>query len=66
MYSSELELRVRYEELRREADRHRLVREATEGQRAARRAAARSGANDPEGRVSRKRNRWARARRAAA
>ncbi|MCZ0970702.1 hypothetical protein O1L55_02580 [Streptomyces albulus] len=29
MYASELEIRIRYEELRREADRRRLVREAT-------------------------------------
>ncbi|REK89413.1 hypothetical protein DY245_15750 [Streptomyces inhibens] len=61
MYTSELEIRVRYEELRREADRQRLVREATEG----RRAAARSGANEPEGRVSSRRGRRVRIRRAA-
>ncbi|MFJ9850045.1 hypothetical protein [Streptomyces sp. NPDC101150] len=60
MYTSELVQRVRYEELRREADQQRLVREATEG----RRAAARSGQNEPEGRVSRGRGRWARLRRA--
>ncbi|UKY52845.1 hypothetical protein [Streptomyces inhibens] len=62
MYTSELEIRVRYEELRREADRQRLVREATEG----RSAAARSGANDPEGRVSSRWGRRVRVRRAAA
>ncbi|MEU9113674.1 hypothetical protein AB0D04_18315 [Streptomyces sp. NPDC048483] len=62
MYPSELEVRVRYEELRRVADRERLVREATEG----RRAAVRSAENEPGGRVSRKRGRWARIRRAAA
>ncbi|MEU8786919.1 hypothetical protein [Streptomyces sp. NPDC048637] len=60
MYHSELELRVRYEELRREAARRRLVREATET-----RGAARSGANEPEGRVS-ARGRRARVRRATA
>ncbi|MCK7626637.1 hypothetical protein MUU72_26640 [Streptomyces sp. RS10V-4] len=47
MYASELEIRVRYEELRREADRRRLVREATEGAR----DAAGSGRHDAEGRV---------------
>ncbi|MFI9051168.1 hypothetical protein [Streptomyces sp. NPDC053427] len=60
MYSSELALRIRYEELRREADQQRLVREATEG----RLAAARSGHHEPEGRV--RRSRWARVRRATA
>ncbi|MEV0370894.1 hypothetical protein AB0I10_13835 [Streptomyces sp. NPDC050636] len=64
MYNSELEIRVRYEEMRREADRQRLVREVTEGQRAGRRrAAARSGSDDPEGRVSARG--WWRVRRAA-
>lgn len=63
MYTSELEIRVRYEELRREADRQRLVREATDAGRA---GAARSGENDPEGRVSTKRARRWRVRRAAA
>ncbi|KIZ13973.1 hypothetical protein [Streptomyces natalensis] len=62
MYHSELELRVRYEELRREADRERLVRQAVEG----RLGAGRSGEHDPEGRVSTRRGRWARFRRAAA
>ncbi|MFE0189249.1 hypothetical protein [Streptomyces sp. NPDC058989] len=62
MYTSELEMRVRYEELRREADRQRLVREATD----ALRAAARSGENEPEGRVSTGRGRRWRVRRAAA
>lgn len=62
MYHSELEIRVRYEELRREADHRRLVREATEG----RSAAARSGENAPEGRVSERPARRWRTRRAAA
>ncbi|MBM4793328.1 hypothetical protein HXP44_15015 [Streptomyces sioyaensis] len=61
MFHSELEIRVRHEELRRAADRQRLVREATAG----RRAAARSGDDEPEGRV-RAWGRWARVRRAAA
>ncbi|GAA2329403.1 hypothetical protein OHT20_11590 [Streptomyces caniferus] len=65
MYRSELEIRVRHEELRREADRQRLVREATGAAQAGRRGAARSGANEPEGRVS-TRGRWLRIRRAAA
>ncbi|GGU44701.1 hypothetical protein GCM10010211_05410 [Streptomyces albospinus] len=59
MYASELEIRVRYEELRREADRRRLVREATE----AARAAASSGDDEPERQVSIRR--W-RVRRAGA
>ncbi|MYT28430.1 MULTISPECIES: hypothetical protein [unclassified Streptomyces] len=63
MYASELELRVRYEELRREADRHRLAREAAR----APRATARSGEDEPGGRVSAGRGRrWGRVRRAAA
>ncbi|MFF2811142.1 hypothetical protein ACFVT2_28965 [Streptomyces sp. NPDC058000] len=62
MYASELELRVRYEELRREADRRRLVREATAGAR----DAAHSGSDDPEGRVNTVRARRGRVRRAAA
>ncbi|WP_407287999.1 hypothetical protein [Streptomyces sp. BP-8] len=66
MYTSELEMRVRYEELRREADRQRLVREATGAVRAGRGAAARSGENEPEGRVSSGRGRRWRVRRAAA
>ncbi|MCX4636026.1 hypothetical protein HEP86_28395 [Streptomyces sp. RPA4-5] len=52
MFHSELELRVRYEELRREADRQRMQREATGAGRAGRRGAARSGADEPGGRVS--------------
>ncbi|MFH8570836.1 hypothetical protein [Streptomyces sp. NPDC017993] len=66
MYTSELDIRVRYEELRREADRQRLVRQATEGQRAGHGAAARSGANETEGRVRGKRGLRTRVRRAAA
>ncbi|WP_432142030.1 hypothetical protein [Streptomyces sp. bgisy084] len=62
MFHSELELRVRHEELRREADRQRLVHEAG---RTGQRAAARSGSDEPEGRV-RARSRWARVRRATA
>ncbi|MFF9782808.1 hypothetical protein [Streptomyces nigrescens] len=65
MYHSELEMRVRYEELRRAADRQRLVREATEARRTGIRGAARSGADEPEGRVS-ARGRRARVRRATA
>lgn len=65
MFHSELELRVRYEELRREADRQRMQREATGAGRAGRRGAARSGADEPGGRVS-TRGRWARIRRATA
>ncbi|MGY5132450.1 hypothetical protein ACWGJW_08540 [Streptomyces nigrescens] len=65
MYHSELEMRVRYEELRRAADRQRLVREATEARRTGIRGAARSGADEPEGRVS-GRGRRARVRRATA
>lgn len=49
MFHSELELRVRYEELRREADRQRMQREATGAGRAGRRGAARSGADEPGG-----------------
>ncbi|MFJ9405646.1 hypothetical protein [Streptomyces sp. NPDC101393] len=63
MYTSEIEMRIRYEELRREADRRRLVREATAGARTRRHAEARSGADEPGGRV---RSRWTRARRATA
>ncbi|MFF8783511.1 hypothetical protein [Streptomyces sp. NPDC015125] len=65
MYRSELEIRIRHEELRREADRQRLVREATEAPRNGRRGAARSGTDEPGGRV-RTRGRWLRIRRAAA
>ncbi|MEU9500593.1 hypothetical protein [Streptomyces sp. NPDC048196] len=68
MHSFELELRVRQDELRREAARQRLAREAIEGRRAARAAAAHSGSDEPEGRVSSSRT-WARrwrVRRAAA
>ncbi|MFG2290268.1 hypothetical protein ACGFOU_29845 [Streptomyces sp. NPDC048595] len=66
MYASELEMRVRYEELRREADRQRLVREAADALRAGRGAVARSGENAPEGRVSTRRGRRWRVRRATA
>ncbi|MER6841228.1 hypothetical protein [Streptomyces platensis] len=65
MFHSELELRVRYEELRREADRQRMQREATEAPDAARRGTARSGADEP-GRPVSTRGRWARIRRATA
>ncbi|MFE6691918.1 hypothetical protein ACFVFQ_36300 [Streptomyces sp. NPDC057743] len=62
MYVSELELRVRYEELRREADRRRLVREATNGAR----DAARSGSEDSGRRVRGNRGRRSGVRRATA
>ncbi|WP_411123307.1 hypothetical protein [Streptomyces sp. x-19] len=62
MYTSELEIRIRYEELRREADRRRLVREATQGAR----GAAVLASDDPEGRVRPSRARRWRVRRAAA
>ncbi|MER0482819.1 hypothetical protein ABR737_31535 [Streptomyces sp. Edi2] len=68
MYRSELEIRIRHEELRREADRQRLVREAAgsaEAPRNGRRGAARSGTDEPGGRVS-TRGGWWRIRRAAA
>ncbi|MFI9358990.1 hypothetical protein ACWGQL_36075 [Streptomyces lydicus] len=65
MFHYELEMRVRHEELRREAQRQRLVREAREAGHAGR-AAVRSGENDPEGRVSSGRGRRWRVRRAAA
>ncbi|MFE6742814.1 hypothetical protein [Streptomyces tubercidicus] len=65
MFHSELEIRVRHEELRREAARQRLVSEASEVPSAERAAAARSAADDPEGQV-RTRGRWAVARRATA
>ncbi|MEV0600843.1 hypothetical protein AB0I82_16325 [Streptomyces sp. NPDC050315] len=55
MHYYEVQHRVRHEELRREADRDRLAREAAEGRRA-----ARSADNAPEGRVSR----WSRGVRA--
>ncbi|MEU5473721.1 hypothetical protein [Streptomyces lydicus] len=65
MFHYELEMRVRYEELRREAQRQHLVREARAAGHAGR-AAGRSGENDAEGRVSSGRGgRW-RVRRAAA
>ncbi|MFB7634100.1 hypothetical protein ACFC0M_24580 [Streptomyces sp. NPDC056149] len=57
MYVSELELRVRYEELRREADRRRLVREAANGAR----DAARSGSEESGRRVRADRGRVRRA-----
>ncbi|MEW1672503.1 hypothetical protein AB0O47_04515 [Streptomyces noursei] len=63
MYASELEIRIRYEELRREADRRRLVREATQG---ARGAADLASDDHPEGRVRPSRARRWRVRRAAA
>ncbi|MFK0295784.1 hypothetical protein ACIQU6_35670 [Streptomyces sp. NPDC090442] len=62
MYVSELELRVRYEELRREADRRRLVREATH----AAWDAGRSGSEESGRRVRADRGRRGRARRATA
>ncbi|MFE1768162.1 hypothetical protein ACWDBF_14625 [Streptomyces angustmyceticus] len=65
MHRSELEIRIRHEELRREADRQRLAREAAGTAPAARRGAARSGTDEPEGRVS-TRGRWPRIRRATA
>ncbi|MGW3010641.1 hypothetical protein ACWC9R_17675 [Streptomyces sp. NPDC001219] len=52
MFHSELEIRVRHEELRREADRRRLVRQASEADGTGHRGAARSGDDEPEGRVS--------------
>ncbi|MEV6569332.1 hypothetical protein [Streptomyces kronopolitis] len=61
MFHSELEIRVRHEELRRAADRQRLARAAIDG----RRAAARPGGDEPE-RPVRARDRWARVRRATA
>ncbi|GES32088.1 hypothetical protein K7396_10775 [Streptomyces angustmyceticus] len=64
MYRSELEIRIRHEELRREADRQRLAREAAGTAPSARRG-ARSGTDEPEGRVS-TRGRWPRIRRATA
>lgn len=65
MYRSELEIRIRHEELRREADRQRLVRQATEAPQHGPRGAARSGTDEPGGRVS-TRGGWWRIRRAAA
>ncbi|GGN50988.1 hypothetical protein GCM10012285_40520 [Streptomyces kronopolitis] len=61
MYRSELEIRVRHEELRRAADRQRLARSAVAG----RDTAARPGGDEPE-RPVRARDRWARIRRATA
>lgn len=61
MFHSELEIRIRHEELRRAADRERLAREAIAG----RGAAAHPGSDEPERRV-RARGRWARVRRATA
>ncbi|MEU7179575.1 hypothetical protein ACWIG3_20805 [Streptomyces celluloflavus] len=66
MFHSELQIRVRHEELRREADHQRLVRQAAEGARAEERAVARSGADESGGRVSGRRGRRVRVRRAAA
>ncbi|MDT0455456.1 hypothetical protein RM550_06850 [Streptomyces sp. DSM 41527] len=68
MYRSEMEIRIRHEELRRAADRQRLAHEATaaaEAPRSGPRGAARSGTDEPGGRV-RTRGRWLRIRRAAA
>ncbi|SHL15903.1 hypothetical protein [Streptomyces yunnanensis] len=62
MYASELELWVRYEELRRQADRRRLVRQAVEGAK----DTARSGSEESEGRVRAALARRGRVRRAAA
>ncbi|GGW87190.1 hypothetical protein [Streptomyces noursei] len=62
MYASELELWVRYDELRRQADRSRLVRQAVEGAK----DTARSGSDEPEGRVRADRPRRGRVRRATA
>ncbi|MFB6438140.1 hypothetical protein ACFCVY_15395 [Streptomyces sp. NPDC056411] len=69
MYRSEPEIRVRYEELRREADRQRQVREAIDARHATdapRAAGARSGEDEPGGRVTPGRARWWRTRRATA
>ncbi|MFH9423380.1 hypothetical protein [Streptomyces sp. NPDC017529] len=60
MYYGELEHRVRHEELRRQADRERLVLQVRKARRAARRAAA-SGTDDSGGRVSGLRERFSRA-----
>ncbi|MCL6301618.1 hypothetical protein [Streptomyces kronopolitis] len=61
MFHSELEIRVRHEELCRAADRQRLARAAIAG----RDTAARPGGGEPE-RPVRARDRWARIRRAIA
>ncbi|ANZ16124.1 hypothetical protein SNOUR_14110 [Streptomyces noursei ATCC 11455] len=62
VYTSELELWVRYDELRRQADRSRLARQAVEGAK----DTARSGSDEPEGRVRAARARRGRVRRATA
>ncbi|UZJ29446.1 hypothetical protein [Streptomyces endophytica] len=49
MYHFELELRVRQDELRREAVRQRLAREAIDGRRAARRPPPAPAATNPKG-----------------
>ncbi|WP_030668086.1 hypothetical protein [Streptomyces rimosus] len=59
MLYGEIELRVRYEELRRQADRERLVNEARKARRA--RRGGRSRANGPEGRVNGSPDRFAKA-----
>ncbi|MET9295238.1 hypothetical protein [Streptomyces sp. NPDC003077] len=64
MYYYELQQRIRHEELRREADFYRVVREAMEGQADGGRAVG-SGRNEAEGRVRRGRSWWGRVRRAA-
>lgn len=61
MFHSEMEIRVRHEELRRAADRQRLARAAVAG----RATAVRPGGDEPE-RPVRARDRWARVRRAIA
>ncbi|MFH8410482.1 hypothetical protein ACH4FX_37750 [Streptomyces sp. NPDC018019] len=59
MYYGELELRVRYEELRRQADRQRLVNEARKARRARRGSGSRE--DGPEGRVNGAPDRYTRA-----
>ncbi|KAA6213816.1 hypothetical protein CP973_32030 [Streptomyces albofaciens JCM 4342] len=58
MFYGELELRARYEELRRQADRERLANEARKARRARRGG---SGADGPERRVSGSPDRFTRA-----
>jgi hypothetical protein len=66
MFDAEFPIRARYEQLLREADHQRLVRQAAEGARTGGRAAVRSGADASGGRVSGRRGRRVRVRRAAA
>lgn len=66
MYHAEPQMRMRYEELRRAADRERLAREAATGPRAGRGGDARSGEEEPVRRSGRRRGRLWRIRRAAA